>query len=153
MILHFVFRVWSSGTCTSYDPIISSYHNACKDFTSHYFVDSWVYYEWKKNQQYIYAYMKKWTCCFYHNRHVWILLDDAILSWTLLRMKLVYISLLLPILSMLPSQCYSNGPGNMGSQGSNKEIQAKYWIRLGYLINMERLWQTKNTTVLSTKKY
>ena len=32
-------------------------------------------------------------------------------------------SLLMHRLPKLPSQCYSNGPGNLGSQGSNKEIQ------------------------------
>ena len=33
-----------------------------------------------------------------------------------------YISLLLPRLPKLPSQCYSNEPGNLGSPASNKEI-------------------------------
>ena len=38
------------------------------------------------------------------------------------------ILLLLPRLPKLPSQCYSNGPGNLGNLGSNKEIQPQSYI-------------------------
>ena len=41
-------------------------------------------------------------------------------------MLIMAVSLLLSILPKLPSQCYSNDPGNLGNLDSNKEIQTEH---------------------------
>ena len=58
--------------------------------------------------------------------------SSSVLFWSRKTTSIVvvrgYISLLLPSLLKLPSQCYQNGSGNFGNLCSNEEIRSKWTV-------------------------
>ena len=63
-----------------------------------------------------------------------------------------YISLLLPRLPKLPSQCYSNGPSSLGNLGINKEINLILVISLLTLKIYQQLTNQLATDQLITNQ-